>query len=89
MSAFRSLLEVHHYSKGRGPGAEQSLLTPEIHGSNPIMGNELFRICQLKLRKDENSKEKEAGIGPFKRRFITISLPLNLEKSLKLLTWIP
>ena len=48
--------------------AEQSLLTPEIRGSNPDIGNKLFRmyICQLLSRKDVN-KEKEAGNGPIKK----------------------
>ena len=45
--------------------AEGLLLTPEIRGSNPNFGSELFRmyICQLLSRKDKN-KEKEARNGP-------------------------
>ena len=46
--------------------AERSLLTPEIRGLNPDIGNENFQmyICQLLFRKDKN-KEKEVGNGPF------------------------
>ena len=44
---------------------EQSFLIPEVRGSNPVIGKNLFWTfyCQL-YRKDEN-KEKEAGNGPF------------------------
>ena len=47
--------------------AEQCLPTPEIHGSNPNIGNisNVF-ICQLLSRKDEN-KVKEAENGQFKK----------------------
>ena len=40
--------------------AKQSLPTPEIPGSNPDIGIELFRtyICQLLSRKDENKEKK-------------------------------
>ena len=50
---------------------EQLLLTPEVRGLNPVIGEILMNIvyCQL-YRKDEN-KEKEAGNGPFyKKNFI-------------------
>ena len=47
---------------------EQSLPIPEVRGSNPVIGKNLFilKICLLSTvnRKDEN-KEKEAGNGPF------------------------
>ena len=47
---------------------EQSLLTPEVHGSNPVIGKNLFilSICLMSTVywKDGN-KEKEAGDGPF------------------------
>ena len=51
--------------------AEQSLLTPEIRGSNPDIGNKLIGmyICQLLSRKDVN-KEKEAGNGPIKKELL-------------------
>ena len=51
--------------------AERSLLTPEIRGSNPDIGNELFGtyICQLLSRKDENI-DKVAGNGPIKKIFM-------------------
>ena len=41
---------------------EQSLLTPEICGSNPNISKVLSTNCKLN-RKDKN-KEKEAGNGP-------------------------
>ena len=46
---------------------EQSLPTPEVRGSNPVIGENYLNIvyCQL-YRKDEN-KEKEAGIGHLKK----------------------
>ena len=45
--------------------AEQSLLTPEIRGSNPNIGKNSSVNCIIS--KDEN-KEKEAGIRPLKKR---------------------
>ena len=45
---------------------ERLLPTPEVRGSNPVIGKllyETFVYCQL-YWKDEN-KEKEAGNGPF------------------------
>ena len=47
--------------------ADRLLLIPKVHGSNPVIGKNLyiehlFIYCQLCL-KDEN-KEKEAGYGP-------------------------
>ena len=47
---------------------EQLLLTPEVRGLNPVIGEILMNIvyCQL-YRKDEN-KEKEAGNGPFYKK---------------------
>ena len=47
---------------------ERLLPIPEVRGSNPVIGNNLyiehlFIYCQL-CWKDEN-KEKEAGYGPF------------------------
>ena len=56
---------------GRGCVAqlvEQSLLIPEIRGSHPLIGKNLYilKICFLSTvyLKDEN-KEKDAGNGPF------------------------
>ena len=47
---------------------ERSLPIPEVCGSNPVIGKNLFilNICLLSTVywKDEN-KEKEAGDGPF------------------------
>ena len=47
---------------------ERSIPIPEVHGSNPVVGKNLFisNICLLSTVcwKDEN-KEKEAGNGPF------------------------
>ena len=42
---------------------ERSLPTPEIWGSNPVIGKILSTNCTTKYRKDEN-KEKEAGNSP-------------------------
>ena len=51
---------------------ERSLPIPEVRGSNPVIGKNLFlylNICLLSTVywKDEN-KEKEAGNGPFKKK---------------------
>ena len=44
---------------------ERSPLSPEIRGSNPVIGKLLSNICLLStVSKDEN-KEKECGNGPF------------------------
>ena len=52
---------------------ERSLLIPEVRGSNPVIGKNLFilNICLLSTvcKKDEN-KEKEAGDGPFKKNLL-------------------
>ena len=49
---------------------ERSLPIPEVHGSNPVIGKNLFilNICLLSTVycKDEN-KEKEAGNGLIRR----------------------
>ena len=49
---------------------ERLLPIPDVRGSNPVIGKNLFilNICLLLTVywKDEN-KEKEAGIGPFKK----------------------
>ena len=57
--------------------AERSLLTPEIHSSNPNIGNENFQtyICQLLSREDKN-KEKEAGNGPLKKHYRKLATAL-------------
>ena len=50
----------------RGSGVAQWHLTPEVRGSNPVIGQLLYRTfvnCQL-YRRDKN-KEKEAGNGLF------------------------
>ena len=50
--------------------AERSLLTSQIGGSNPSIGDKVFSnvlIRQLQWRKDKN-KEKEAVVGPFKKK---------------------
>ena len=44
--------------------AERSLPTPEIHSSNPVIGEFLENIHSKLYWKDEN-KEKEAGNGRF------------------------
>ena len=50
---------------------EQSLLIPEIRGSHPLIGKNLYilKICFLSTvyLKDEN-KEKDAGNGPFLKK---------------------
>ena len=58
--------------------AERSLLTPEIRGSNHVIGNELLQtyICQLLSRKDE-IKKKRQGMAQFKKRKVELN-PLNL-----------
>ena len=52
---------------------ERSLPIPEVRGSNPVIGKNLFilNICLLSTvyRKDEN-KEKEAGTGLFLKKLI-------------------
>ena len=48
---------------------ERSHPTPEVHGSNPVIGKLSYRTfvyCRLE-REDEN-KEKEAENGPFLKR---------------------
>ena len=54
--------------KGSGQLVERSLPIPEVHGSNTVIGKNLFilNICLLSTVywKDEN-KEKEAENGPF------------------------
>ena len=56
---------------------ERSLPIPEVHGSNSVIGKNLFilNICLLSTVywKDEN-KEKEAGDGPFFKKVTTIEL---------------
>ena len=53
---------------------ERSLLMPEVHSSNPVIGKNLFilNICLLSTvyLKDEN-KEKEPGNGPFLKKILT------------------
>ena len=55
---------------------ERSLPIPEVHGLNPVIGKNLFilNICLLSTAywKDKN-KEKEAGIGPFLKKFIFLN----------------
>ena len=50
---------------------ELSLPIPEVRGSNPVIGKDLFisNICLLTTVywKDEN-KEKETGNGPFLKK---------------------
>ena len=50
--------------------AERSLLTPEIRGSNPDIGNEIYQTylsvnCYLEKTK---IKKKDAGNGPLKTK---------------------
>ena len=56
---------------------ERSLSLPEVRGSNPVIGKNLFisNICLLSTVywKDEN-KEKEAGNGPFKKSLFLLVL---------------
>ena len=44
--------------------AQRSLLTLEIRRSNPNIGKNLSANCKIQKRRN---KEKEAGIGPFKK----------------------
>ena len=50
--------------------AEQSLLIPEVCGSNPVIGKKLFILnivyCQLYIEKTK-IKKKMAGYNPFLR----------------------
>ena len=53
---------------------ERSLPKPEVRGSNPVIGKNLFiywtiLYCQLCIEKMK-IKKKEAGIGPFFKMFI-------------------
>ena len=43
---------------------EQLLASPEVQGSNSVIGKKLCNVYYQLFWKDEN-KEKEAGIGPF------------------------
>ena len=73
MSTVTPRLNLGYWSQQDGPKravvvvqlADQTLLTPEVCGSNPFIGEFLgtFINCQL-YWKDENI-EKEAGNGPF------------------------
>ena len=49
--------------------ADWSVPTPEVRGSNPVIGEfiNIFSYCQLYWN-DEN-EEKEAGIGPLKYEY--------------------
>ena len=63
-------------AKKRGSGCvaqlvEWSPLIPEVCGSNPVIGKNLFtlNICLLStVYWKEKNKEKETGNGPFKKR---------------------
>ena len=46
---------------------ERSFPTPEVRGSNPVIGKLLYRtfICLLSTVLKRHYKEKEAGNGPF------------------------
>ena len=59
---------------------ERSLPTPEIRGSNPNIGKLYIPIVHWNW-KDEN-KEKEARIGPLKKRSI-IHLAAKVETKIK------
>ena len=64
---------------------EQSPPTPEIRGSNPVIGKLLSNICLLStVLKDEN-KEKEAGNGPFKKKDVCLRNRLKEMTSILLL----
>ena len=57
---------------GSGCGAqlvERSLLTPEIHGLNPVISKLLFGTftCLLSTVLKRRKQRKEAGNGPFYR----------------------
>ena len=45
--------------------AKQSLPTPEVHGSNPIIGKVLLNFVKCQLYWKDENKEKEAVNGPF------------------------
>ena len=52
---------------------ERLLWTPEIRGSNPVIGKILSTNCTNKNRKDEN-QETVAGNGPsFQKKFLLVS----------------
>ena len=60
---------------------KRSLPIPEVRGSNPVIGKNLFYIehlftvnCVLKRR-----KEKEAGDGPFKKKSLFTNVQMSIE----------
>ena len=69
-----------------GQLVERSLRVPEVCGSNPVIGKNLywtFKSCQL-YWKDQN-KEKKSGNGPFKktnpRTFVVATIYIRVEIS--------
>ena len=51
--------------------AEQLLLTPEVQGSNPVIGKNLHtHVFTVTCYKNEN-KEKDTRNGPFKSKMIS------------------
>ena len=70
--------------KGSGCGSvvERSPLTPEIRGSNPVIGNLSSNICLLSTVLKKRKKEKEAGNGPFlKKMQMTVFKPRNNQSA--------
>ena len=54
---------------------EWSLQIPEVHGSNPVIGKNIFilNICLMStVYWKDNNKEKEAGNGPFLKKPISV-----------------
>ena len=44
---------------------ERSLPTPEVHGSNPVIGKKIHLMFSVNCIEKTKIKKKEAGIGPF------------------------
>ena len=73
---------------------ERSLPKPEVRGSNPVIGENLyiywtFVYCQLCIEKTKN-KEKEAGNGPFflKKKELQTAFELNENSWTEVQAWI-
>ena len=46
---------------------EWLLPTPEVCGSNPVIGEIYFEHCYFQLHRKDENKEKEAGYSAFKK----------------------
>ena len=71
-------LPPNYFGLGSGCVAqfvEWSLQIPEVHGSNPVIGKNIFilNICLMStVYWKDNNKEKEAGNGPFLKKPISV-----------------